>query len=737
MATTNVQGPTRGIDKQVVDLLQKIDYLPPERRGQVESAYVFARQAHEGQFRKSGEPYVSHPLSVAALVADLRMDVSTILAALLHDVVEDCGVTLEEIEERYGPQARKLVDGVTKLGQLEWQEEVDGRRRPAGTPSQAENLRKMLLAMAEDVRVVIIKLADRLHNMRTLQPFTPDKRRRIARETMEIYAPLATRLGIWQFKWELEDLSFHHLEPEKYKEIAGLLASTRRTREAYIEKAKELLEGELQRGGIKAEVSGRPKHIYSIYQKQLKYAAQGRDIQEIYDLLALRVLVESLPDCYSALGVIHNLWRPLPGTFDDYISMPKDSGYQSLHTTIMAEKGQPLEVQIRTHEMHRVSEYGVAAHWRYKEGSSRDVKLEERLTWLRQLLEWQRDLQGAEEFVESVKTDLFTDRVFVYTPKGEIKDLPAAATPVDFAYRVHTDLGHKCVGAKVNGRLVPLNYTLKTGDMIEIVAGKGDRGPRLDWLNPELGYIRSTHAREKIRQWFRRQERGEAIDRGREVVRREVARLGLAVSDDEVAKLLKYEGVEPFLAAVGYGDVSTTTIANRLAGVQEPERPLMVSAPTAPIGPSSATGIRVMGVGGLLSSMATCCHPVPGDAIVGFITRTRGVTVHRVDCPNVVNIEDRDRLVKVDWGDGDRRYAVPVQINAVDRVGLLRDIASVVSSEGINIIQTYQKALPDGTAQFLLTMETTGMGQLSRVLARIEGVQGVTSASRAASPPPS
>ncbi len=734
MATINIRPGTQ-LPGSITfeDLQAKVaEYLLPEKQEMVAAAYAFAEQSHAGQYRKSGEPYVIHPLNAAYSVADLLMDASTVCGALLHDVVEDCGVSLEELERRFGPEVARLVDGVTKVSRIDWAAAgvLDDRRRDRGAVS-AESLRKMMLAMAEDVRVVIIKLADRLHNMRTLQALPPERRKAIAKETMEIFAPLATRLGIWQFKWELEDLAFQHMEPDRFKEIARFVAANRTARQAYISDVRQELENELGRIGLKADVSGRPKHLFSVYEKKLKYAEQGKDISQIYDILALRVLVESIQDCYAVLGVVHNLWRPLPGTFDDYISNSKESGYQSLHTTVIAKGDHPLEVQIRTNDMHHVAEYGVAAHWRYKGGSSKDVKLEERLTWLRQLLEWQRELHGAEEFVESVKTDLINDRVFVYTPKGEIKDLPATATPLDFAYRIHTDLGHRCVGSKVNGRLVPLSYHLKTGDVVEIMAGKGERAPRLDWLNPNLGYLNTTHGREKVRQWFRRRDKTEAIERAHDLIKRELGRLGLTMSDQEIARLFKFDNVEEFMAAVGYGDVNIGAIGVKLAAQQErPVPSLPQQTPSSPASPTEVKGLKVMGVGDLLTRLASCCHPVPGDAITGYVTRTRGITVHRTNCPNVVHEDETERLIPVEWGPGSQLSAVPVKITAIDRVGLLRDIASLVSAEKINILQTYQAAQADGTAQFLLTLETTGMSQLNRMLAKIEGLGGVTAAVR-------
>src|SRR4029079_19156013 len=496
-----------------------------------------------------------------------------------HAVQEGCGLPNEGLARRFGPDVAKLVDGATKLDKIKWRAPDD---RPGDQSIQAESLRKMFLAMAEDPRVVLIKLADRLHNMRTLDAQVAEKRLRIAQETMEIYAPLANRFGVWQIKWELEDLSFRYLQPDHYKEIARLIQSKRTVRERYIAQVERVLKEELHQHGIDADVKGRAKHIYSIAQKADKYAAEHKGFEQIYDLLALRVIVDGVGDCYNALGVVHGLWHPIPGQFDDYIASPKESLYQSLHTTVMAIALRPLEIQIRTHEMHQPAEHGVAAHWRYKDGATgRDTRHEERMSWLRQLLEWQRDISHAEEFVESVKADLFHDQVFVYTPKGEIKEMPAGATPIDFAYRVHTDLGHKCVGGKVNGRLVPLNYQLQNGDVVEIVSAKNSRGPSRDWLNTNLGYIKTGHSREKIRQWFKKQERAENIERGRETIDKELRRLNLSLSEhgDDILKIFKYDTLDDFLAAVGYGGVSTAHMATRLAPLihknEQPELPSM------------------------------------------------------------------------------------------------------------------------------------------------------------------
>jgi len=541
-------------------------YLPPEKIAIVEDAYNFAEKAHEGEVRKSGGPYLEHPLQIALSLAELQLDASSLAAALLHDVPENCGIPISEIEAKFGSEVAKLVDGTTKLGKL-------SLKAPGGVAareSQAENLRKMLVAMAEDLRVVFIKLADRLHNMRTLDALSPARRRSIAQETLEIYAPLAHRLGIWELKWQLEDLSFRYLEPGKYRQIVNLVAARRTQRESLIARVIQTLSQEFDRVSLRAELSGRPKHIYSIYEKMEKYAALGKHFDDIHDLLALRVLVGTMPDCYSAVGVIHSLWRPLPDEFDDFIANPKPNGYQSLHTAVMYQGTTPLEMQIRTRDMHYIAEYGMAAHWRYKEGEKKDMHFEERIAWLRQLIDWHRELSGAEEFLESVKTDIFIDQVFVYTPKGEIKDLPRDSTPLDFAYRVHTELGHRCIGAKVNGRLVPLNYQLNNGDVVEIMSAKRARGPSRDWLSPHLGYIKTSHAKEKIRQWFKRQERAENIERGRELLEKELRHLGIKFSErEELAKLFGYDSLDDFLVAIGYGGVTTHQIALKLAAKQE------------------------------------------------------------------------------------------------------------------------------------------------------------------------
>ena len=620
------------------------------------------------------------------------------------------------------PEIAKLVDGATKLGKV-----TLAASGGVASATQAENLRKMLVAMAEDVRVVFIKLADRLHNMRTLDALPKERQLKNAQETLEIFAPLAHRLGIWELKWQLEDLAFRYLQPQEYQRIARLVDVKRTEREKFINRAIKILKKELDKVGIAADIFGRPKHIYSIHQKMEKYAALGKHFDEIYDLLALRVIVESEQDCYGAVGIIHSLWHPLTGTFDDYIANPKPNGYQALHTAVMCLGTTPLEVQIRTREMHHVAEYGVAAHWRYKEGGKQDLEFEDRVGWLRQLIEWHRELSGAEEFLESVKTDIFIDQVFVYTPRGEIKDLPKGSTPLDFAYRVHTDLGHRCIGAKINGKLVPLNYQLKNGDIIEIVSSKAPRGPSLDWLNPNLGFVHTTHARNKIRQWFNKREKTESIERGKQILDKELRRLGIQTERQALAALFNYNNLDDFIAAVGNGNISAHQIVLKLAAQEEKSK--QVTEPAA-LPKTSPSGVQVLGVGDLMTSIAQCCNPVPGDKIIGYITRSRGVTIHREDCHNVINEDEKERLIPVEWGQSDLLYPVKIQVDAWDRVGLMRDVSTLVAEEKVNITSMN---LANGNGQrvtIFLTLQTKGLAQLSEILKKIDGVKGVISVSR-------
>ena len=708
-------------------------YLPQDMVDLVVQAYVFADQCHRGQTRVSGEPYIAHPLETALFLADLHLDAHTLIAALLHDVVEDCGITLEELDTRFGHEVTKLVDGVTKLARLDVRFQESGEGSDLAEEQDhlyAESLRKMLVAMAEDIRVVLIKLADRLHNMRTLDALSPEKRKRIAQETLDIYSPLAHRLGIYEIKWQLDDLAFRHLDEERYREISKMLASKRGEREEYVERVASRLRQEMKGFNVTGEVVGRPKGIYSTYLKMERYANEGKELSDIYDLYALRVLVDTKEDCYKTLGVIHQLWHPIPGQFDDYIANPKENMYQALHTTVVCEGGNSLEVQVKTYELHQIAEYGVAAHWSYKEGKTGDLRFEEKMTWLRQLLDWQREMAGTDEFIESVKQDIFADQVFVYTPKGEIVELTAGSTPIDFGYKIHTNLGHRCIGAKVNGRLVSLDTSLQNGDTVEVLASKGDRGPSLDWLNPNRGYVRSASARQKVRLWFRRQARGSNIQRGRELLRRELRRLNQRLDDAEILTLCKYDNMDDFLANLGSGGITESQVAHRLAQAGQDSEPLLQTPkPDLPLS-SPSSGITVLGVGDLLIRMARCCNPIPGDPILGFITRSRGVTVHKDGCISLENEDEPDRIVKVDWGEAHELYPVRVKMKAYDRVGLLRDVTTMVSEERVNIASVITKELSDGTVTMELTVHTTGLDQLGKLFAKLEGVRGVTEVTR-------
>ena len=724
--------------KEANELLDKVSrYLPDDAVAQIEQAYLYADECHDGQVRKSGEPYIIHPLQAAAFLADLNLDCHTICAALLHDVIEDCAVTFDDIEKAFGREVAKMVDGVTKLTRMDYR--LPGAEFNTVDPSDdpdklhAESLRKMLVAMAEDIRVVLIKLADRLHNMKTLDALPPAKRKIIAQETLDIYSPLAHRLGIWEIKWQLDDLAFRHLNEDRYREISRMLAVRRAEREEYVEQLCQRLREMLAEADLQVEVYGRPKGIYSIYNKMQKYAAQGDELRDILDLYAVRVIVDSETDCYRALGIVHQVWSPIPGQFDDYVANPKENMYQALHTTVICQAGQPLEVQIETTEMHQVSEYGVAAHWRYKEGRANDLKFEEKMTWLRQLLEWQRDAAETEDFIESVQQDIFRDQVFVYTPKGEIVELAAGCTPVDFAYKIHTDLGHHCMGGKVNGRLVSLDTPLQNGDTVEIMTTKANRGPSLDWLNPNLGYVKSASARQKVRQWFNHQARGSNIERGRDKLRKELRLLNLKLDDSEILNLVRFETMDDFLLNLGSGGLTDGQLAHRLsqAARQEPEFPL--PKPNLPLS-SPSSGISVLGVGDLLSRIARCCNPIPGDEISGFVTRTRGVTVHKKDCISLINEDEPERIVHVSWGEAKELYPVRVCIDAYDRVGLLRDVTVRVSEERVNIASVVTQEKSDGTVIMELTLHTTGLEQLGQLFAKLEGVKGVTSVTRAHTP---
>jgi GTP pyrophosphokinase len=712
--------PTHTIEDVVAEARR---HRPSINVGLIERAHEVAAQAHEGQMRASGEPYISHPVEVTHYLATLQMDAETLAASLLHDVPEDTELTLADIEKRFGREVGRLVDGVTKLSKFGSARSVEEQ--------QAENIRKMFMAMAEDVRVVIIKLADRLHNMRTLAFLPPDKQGRIARQTMEIYAPLAHRLGMWQIKWELEDLSFKYIEPEKFRQLVEMLADRRKVRESFINKSIGILRKELAKVGLEAEISGRPKHLYSIHKKMER---KGAEFSEIYDLHAIRVLMADVKDCYAALGVVHSMWRPIPGQFDDYIAMPKANMYQSLHTAVIGPDAKPLEVQIRTRQMHDVAEAGIAAHWRYKEGSRGDRRYDEKLAWVRQLIDWQREVADATEFVEGLKLEVFQDQVFVFTPKGDVKDLPADATPLDFAYRIHTDVGHRTIGAKANNRLVPLDYKLRNGDIVEIITTKAAHGPSRDWLN----IVRTSAAREKIRQWFKRQQRDENIVQGKELLDRELRRIAhetLSSIDaerlTEIATHAHYRELDDFYAAIGYGAISPASVVSKLEVQDDAAIALPEVAP--PSAAPSSSGIRVKGVGDLLVRFANCCSPIPGDPITGYVTRGKGVTVHRANCPSVLSERDIERLIDVEWESADlQTYPITVRIDALDRQGLLNEITNVVAEHKVNIVAASIGTHTDGTATITATLKVTSLQQLSKVLSRIERLRDITSVTREA-----
>ncbi|HEX6539060.1 MAG TPA: bifunctional (p)ppGpp synthetase/guanosine-3',5'-bis(diphosphate) 3'-pyrophosphohydrolase [Candidatus Dormibacteraeota bacterium] len=703
------------------ELLATAQYLPEADRERLERAFEVAEAAHDGQFRLTGEPYVEHPLAVAAILAGLRLDADTLTAAVLHDTVEDTHLTRDDIRASFGDSVAKLVDGVTKLGKI---------HVTSAEQHQAENIRKMLVAMAEDVRVVLIKLGDRLHNMRTIAAHTAERRRRISRETLDIYAPLAHRLGIWQVKGELEDLAFAQLDPDNYQLIEAKLTSKREQRAAFVRDVTEILERELEPLGMSAEISGRTKQVYSIHEKMLR---SQKDFDEIYDLIAIRVLVNSVKDCYGALGVVHSLWKPIPGRFKDYIAMPKDNRYQSLHTTVVSHTGEPMEVQIRTQEMHQTSEYGVAAHWRYKSGSE-GARVDERFAWLRLLMDWQKEMLDAEAFVDTVKVDIFQDEVFVFTPRGDVRSLPMGSTPVDFAYRIHTDVGHRCIGGKVNGRMVPLDHRLENGDIVEILTSKGPHGPSRDWL----GFVKTSSAREKIRSWFKKERREENIQKGREALDKEFRRMRqIALSslkDDQLTKLAaqhKFNLVDDFLAAVGYGDISARSVVLHFSedGEQPSDTRLLGIPLTSAPAPTGL--VRVHGHSDMLTNLASCCKPVAGEPIRGYITRGKGVTVHRSDCANVRNAGDTERLVEVEWETGARQvYPVAIKIEAWDRTGLLRDIAGVIAESKINLSGADVQVYDDRTAVISTIVEIQTLTQLSRLLERLEGVRDVHTVAR-------
>lgn len=706
--------------------------LSPADRELLKRAYRVADKAHQGQKRASGEPYIQHCLAVARILQGLGMPVSVIAAGLLHDTVEDTSVTLEHIERDFGGEVATLVDGVTKLTQLPRVTRRNGRpksERASKTELAKETLRKTFLAMGDDVRVVLIKLADRLHNMRTLSHLPQEKQERIAKETLEIFAPLANRLGIWQMKWELEDLSFRYAEPDQYKEIADKIAKRRGERENELDKIRERVQKLLDSTGVDADVETRPKHLYSIYRKMERKEVP---FEEVYDVRGVRIIVDTVQNCYLALGKIHNEWKPIPGTFDDYIATPKDNFYQSLHTAVVYDDGKTLELQIRTPEMHENAEYGIASHWRYKEGRPREDAFEKRLMWLRRLMDWRQDVDDASDFVEAMKSDVFDDRVYVFTPRGDIIDLPAESTPIDFAYHIHTEIGHQCRGAKVNGKLVSLDTKLKTGDSVEILTSKRG-GPSRDWLNPSLEMVRSQRARSKIRRWFKRQDREQNISHGRSQLEKELRRLGIEdVTYEEIAKAEGLSSVDDLFMAIATGDIHVGRVVGEFVQDEVDEVPEQLGTEPLKEQPVSDE-ISVLGLSGVLTHLARCCNPAPGDPIIGYITRGRGATIHRRDCPNILRIRDKDRerLVQVSWGQAKKTYPVSVRIRAYDRDGLMRDVSTLVTEEGINMSSVHV-ATNNSLAIFDMVMEITDISQLSRTLNRLEALPNVLEARRVA-----
>jgi guanosine-3',5'-bis(diphosphate) 3'-pyrophosphohydrolase len=694
----------------------------------LEEAYRAAEEAHEGQVRKSGEPFIEHPLAVAEILADLRLDTTTLTAALLHDTVEDTEVTLGRIQQAFGEDVARIVDGLTKLDRLEF------RTREL---AQAENVRKMIVAMAGDIRVLLIKLADRLHNMRTVEALSPGKQRRMATETLEIYAPLANRLGVQEVKWELEDLSFKTLHQGPYKEIARLVEARRDERRALTDELTGSIRQKLKELGVKADVEGRPKHLYSIYEKMV---IRGKEFEEIYDLVGIRILAGSLRDCYAALGAVHSLWKPIPGRFKDYVAMPKSNMYQSLHTTVVGPNGTPLEIQIRTRDMHRTAQYGIAAHWRYKEGGKQSKDTAD-LAWLGQMMEWLKDMADPREFMEGLRIDLSGGRVFVFTPKGDVINLPQGATPVDFSYAIHTEVGHRTIGTKVNGKLVPLDYELRTGDSVDVLTSKAQgEGPSQDWLQ----FVATPRARNKIRQWFARGRREDALDQGKDLLQRQMRKQNLSFKRltteealEQVATDLKQPDLDALYVAVGEGHVSPQSVVARLSrqlsgSAEEDVTDVPLARPVRITQPDVAKGVMVKGLGDVWVRLGRCCTPVPGDQIVGFVTRGQGVSVHRADCPNVKTLRrEPERMIEVSWAEGkSTSFVVAIQVEALDRTRLLSDIATMLSDQHVNILSANSSTGRDRITRLRFSFELADITHLSSLLASVKRVENVYDAYR-------
>lgn len=712
-------------------LLEKASaYIKEADLERIRRAYDFAEQAHHGQLRKSGEPYILHPLAVAEIVVNMQMDSLSIIAALLHDVVEDTTVSLKEIEQHFGQDCAMLVDGLTKLERIKFRSKEE---------QQNENYRKMFIAMAQDIRVIVIKLADRLHNMRTLKYQSEESQRRIAYETLEIFCPIANRLGISAIKWEMEDIALRYLNPQQYYRIANLMRKKRAEREEYIESVISRISEKLDEMGVEADLSGRPKHIYSVYKKM---TTKNKQFNEIYDLLAIRIIVDNIKDCYATLGIIHTLWKPMPGRFKDYIAMPKANMYQSLHTTVVGPNGEPTEVQIRTWEMHRTAEYGIAAHWAYKEGPETGGP-EKKMTFFNEILELQHEAKDASEFVESLKMDFFTDLVFVFTPSGEVIELPSGSVPLDFAYRIHTEVGNRTIGAKVNGRIVPLDHRLKTGDIVEILTSKHSYGPSQDWLK----IAQSSHARSKIKQWFKKEKREENVEKGRELIERELKRAGIDpsgwMSDDklmEACRKFAFNDVDDMLSAVGFGGITAAQIATKLTEKlrkeQEESNAIELTSEVKEVKSAPEErrnrpthGVVVKGIDNLLVRFARCCNPVPGDEIVGYITRGRGVSVHRSDCPNIPNVgegQEAARVIEVEWENAvEANYSVDIEITGHDRRNFLNEVLQAVSESKTNISAVSGRSDKNKMALVHMTILIRNTDHLQSVVEKIKRVKDV------------
>ncbi|NLY10589.1 MAG: bifunctional (p)ppGpp synthetase/guanosine-3',5'-bis(diphosphate) 3'-pyrophosphohydrolase [Firmicutes bacterium] len=699
---------------------QVTKYYPSVNHDLIRRAYEFSKNAHEGQLRESGEPYFEHPFEVACILAELELDVETIVAGLLHDVLEDTSVTREQLKDEFGPQILMLVDGVTKLEQLPFKNTFE---------RQAENLRKMIFAMAKDIRVILIKLADRLHNMRTLRHLSEERQKKIAEETLDIYVPLAHRLGIWTIKFEMEDIAFRYLWPEEYYALVNSISKKRKEREGELQNVMNIVKTKLDEVGINCDIQGRPKHFYSIYQKM---RSQNKTLDEIYDLMAVRVIVDSVKDCYAVLGIIHTVWKPIPGRFKDYIAMPKSNMYQSLHTTVIGPNGESYEIQIRTWEMHRIAEKGVAAHWLYKEGQSKAQSYNHKIQWLREAVEWLQEMKDPEEFMDSLKIDLFEDEVFVFTPKGDVKSLPKGSTPVDFAFDVHTDIGLRCVGAKVNSRIVTLDYELKNGEFVEILTSR-HASPSQDWLN----FVKTSKAKNKIRSWLKEERREENVLRGKEALEREIKKANLEpkeiLIEEKLVEIAKRYGVasaEDLLASVGFGRVSPQQILQKIIGREVEEK----SIPKVAKKRSRDTkGVVIKGIDNPLVRFSKCCNPVPGDDIVGYITRGRGVSIHRTDCPNIASIASNDgRQIEVSWGTKETgSYPVEIEITAIDRVNLLAKLMNSVTEVNTDIEAVNARKGRDELANIHLVVDIRNLDHMNMVMNRLRQVDGVISVRRA------